>query len=238
MAEDKLENGEKDAGFPDKPWHIKGTAAPPPPVATEIQAEQEPEADQEEQEPITLEKPRKIQGGDENGAYLLFMEYIMDYDHILASLSILDLRTKRFRLMNTVILGLLVVFSTYAFATSRNTSYLLMAGICLAFFPILALLPARRRKKTAAEIAGQKGRFRVKIYQDGRIDVPGKGVVPIKSDLRALSYEDDLLLVLDMSARKSFCVPKAYLTSREIEDLRKLLRENSRFQEIKRKEEK
>ncbi len=234
------EKRDEEMKLPDKPWHMPtdGETVPSTPLAPKkTMADGTVARVEDDMPPISLETPRKTQENEENGKLLLNMEYVMDYDQVYSSLVLLDERLKRFRFFNTAIMVFLAVFCLYAYIVSTNISYLLMMVLCAGFVPLLTILPARRRRKTAANVAG-KGRFKVKLYQDGRIDVPGKGIVFIKNDMRALSYENDLILMLDMSARKSFCIPKAYLTEEEIAAIRKVFRENSRYREIKRKEQK
>lgn len=124
------------------------------------------------------------------------------------------------------IIGVVLLIGYYV--DNRRMHYFVLAILDIILLFYLIYVPELKAKSAAKKLCRQKGRYKVKITDEGTI-ITEMETIDINGDKDARGIETDNVFVIRPDNMHTLCLPKRILTEDEAEDIRKIIKANMKF---------
>lgn len=158
--------------------------------------------------------------------------YKLSYDEIYESFLLLNTKwSKKIR----IIIGSVLVLITIAmlagyYLDSKKIHFFILAIFSIMLLYYLIYAPVLKAKRGAKKVSKQKGIYRVKLTEDGKVYM-GSEKIEMAGDKDARVIETERVYVLRPDNRHTFCLPKRMMKQDEINEVRELLKHYVKYLE-------
>lgn len=158
--------------------------------------------------------------------------YKLTYDEVYESFLLLNTkRSKKVRFIIGLGLVLIAVAMLIGYALdSQKMHFFILAVFSIMLLYYLIYVPVLKSKRGAKKVSKQKGTYRVKLTEDGKVHM-GSETIEMAGDKDARVIETERVYVLRPDNRHTFCLPKRIMKQDEINEVRELLKRYVKYLE-------
>lgn len=161
---------------------------------------------------------------------ILEFTYNLRFEEIYESFLLLN--KKCGKKMEKVLVFLLTIIAVVLligyYMDNRRMHFFVLAILDIILLFYLIYVPEFKAKSVAKKLCRQKGKYKVKITDEGTI-VTETETIDIKGDKDARTVETENIFVIRPDNMHTLCLPKRILTEDEMEDIREILKANMKF---------